>query len=313
MEVKDLHAVTGAYGYSGGYIAQELLDRKRKVITLTNSLNRENRFGSQLKAYSFNFSSPMRLVENLKHVEVLYNTYWVRFNHSMFKHSTAIDNTLKLFESAQKAGVKRVVHISITNPSESSNLEYFKGKAVLEKTLINSGLSYCILRPAVIFGKEDILINNIAWILRHLPIFGVFGNGKYRLQPIYVNDLAKLAVDAGQNSENKIIDAIGPETFTYSDLVKTISKIIGKQRPIIRVNDSLGYLAGKLISLFTGDVVITREEIEGLKSDLLYTNSEPTGTTKFTDWAKENAKTLGINYASEIARRKNTHNSYNNL
>ena len=210
-----IHAVTGAYGYSGKYIARRLLDEGQVVITLTNSVSRANPFGDRIKPFPFHFDQPALLAERLKGVSVLYNTYWVRFNHRLFKHADAVRNTLTLFDAARKAGVQRVVHVSITNPSENSPLEYFRGKAALEKALAASAMSYAILRPAVLFGKEDILINNIAWILRRFPVFGVFGDGGYRLQPIHVDDLAALAVEQGKSHSNTIINAIGPETFTY--------------------------------------------------------------------------------------------------
>ena len=79
-------------------------------------------------------------------------------------------------------------------------------------------------------AKEDILINNIAWSLRKFPVFPVFGDGQYRLQPIYVDDLAKLAVEQGHSAQRQIIDAIGPETFTYRGLVQELGAIIGKRR-----------------------------------------------------------------------------------
>jgi NADH dehydrogenase len=305
-----LHAVTGAFGYSGKYIAHKLIAQDLPIITLTNSPNRDNPFGEQLRAFPFNFEQPDQLAKTLEGVEVLYNTYWVRFNHPMFKHAEAVRNTLILFEAAIKAGVQRVVHVSITNPSEDSPLEYFSGKARLEKALIESGLSYAILRPTVLFGKEDILINNIAWTLRHLPVFGVFGDGQYRLQPIYVDDLAALAVRCGATRENRIIDAIGPETFTYRGLAETISRLIGVRRPIVSMPPRLGYWAGKLIGALVGDVMITQEEIEGLMADLLYVDSPPAGTTKLTDWIKQNADTLGRHYTSELARRKDRQASY---
>ena len=179
-----VHVVTGAFGYSGNYIARRLLDRGHKVHTLTNSLRRKNPFGDRVRSFLFNFDDPTALAESLRGTAVLYNTYWVRFNHRSFKHAGAVENTLKLFEAAKEAGVGRVVHVSITNPSKDSHLEYFSGKAELEQALVESGLSHAILRPTVLFGKEDILINNIAWLLRRFPLFGVFGNGQYKLQPI---------------------------------------------------------------------------------------------------------------------------------
>jgi len=313
MNDRELHIVTGAFGYSGKYIAKRLLQAGYRVATLTNSTQRANPFEGQVEARPFYFDDFTKLVDSLRGAAVLYNTYWVRFNYTSFKHATAVENTRKLFEAAKQAGINRVVHISITNPSETSPLEYFSGKAKLEHALIESGLDYAILRPTVLFGKEDILINNIAWVLRRLPLFGVFGNGLYRLQPIYVDDLAKLAVLHGKTNINEIIDAIGPETFTYRDLVKQIGIIIGKPRPVISLPPWLGYLSGSIIGKLVGDVLITREEIEGLMQDLLCTNSSPVGETKLTDWARQHADSLGRYYASELARRRNRLIAYENL
>ena len=164
-----LHAVTGAYGYSGKYIAQRLLEAGQSVLALTDSPSRPNAFGDRVKAYPFDFDRPEMLAEHLRGVSVLFNTYWVRFNHRLFKHADAVRNTLALFQAAQRAGVERIVHVSITNPAEESPLEYFRGKAVLEKALVASGISHAILRPAVLFGKEDILVNNIAWACGDCP------------------------------------------------------------------------------------------------------------------------------------------------
>jgi NADH dehydrogenase len=178
-------AVTGAFGYSGRYITEELLAAGHNVITLTNSLSRTNPFGERVTAHPFHFDQPDELANSLEGVEVLVNTYWVRFDHKLFTHQEAVSNTKVLFRAAKKAGVRRIVHVSITNPDVHSDLPYFRGKAELEEALTSLGVSYCILRPTVLFGKEDVLINNIAWALRHLPVFGVFGDGSYKLQPIY--------------------------------------------------------------------------------------------------------------------------------
>ncbi len=155
---KSIHAVTGAFGYSGKYIAKSLLEKGEQVITLTNSLSRPNVFGDNLKAYPFNFENPDALAESLADVRVLYNTYWVRFNHKNFTHADAVRNTKILFQAAQKAGVEKIVHVSITNPRPDSDLEYFSGKAELEQALKATGIAYSILRPTVIFGQEDILL-----------------------------------------------------------------------------------------------------------------------------------------------------------
>ncbi|MHC4080714.1 MAG: SDR family oxidoreductase, partial [Planctomycetota bacterium] len=210
MRGQELHIVTGAFGYSGRYIAQRLADAGHAVRTLTNSPQGDHPFGDRIDVRPLSFVDRDRLVESLSGAAVLYNTYWVRFNHRTFTFADAVRNTRALFAAAEQAGVGRVVHVSITNPSEDSPLEYFRGKARLERALAESGLSHAILRPAVLFGGDDILINNIAWMLRKLPVFGVFGDGSYRLQPIHVEDLADLAVEQGRGRDNVTIDAIGP-------------------------------------------------------------------------------------------------------
>jgi uncharacterized protein YbjT (DUF2867 family) len=313
MPSQELHVVTGAFGYSGKYIAARLLNAGHRVRTLTNSVDRPNPFGSRVEAQPFHFDQPAVLVESLRGAAVFYNTYWVRFNHPGFSHSDAVECTLKLFTACREAGVARVVHVSITNPAEDSSLEYFSGKARLEHALIDSGLSYCILRPTVLFGQEDILVNNIAWCLRHFPVFGVFGKGEYKLQPIFVDDLAQLAVEQGHQRANRIIDAIGPETFTYRELVSRIASIVGKRRLIVPIPPALGFILGWMLGKLTGDVLITRDEITGLMQNRLWTPSPPAGTTRLTDWAREHASTLGIRYASELARRIDRRKSYSEL
>jgi uncharacterized protein YbjT (DUF2867 family) len=327
----EMHVVTGAFGFSGKYIARRLLNAGCHVRTLTNSMTRRNPFGDAIEVRPLDFAHEDQLAESMRGAKVLYNTYWVRFNYTTFKHSTAVENTLTLFRAAKKAGVSRVVHVSITNPSEDSKLEYFRGKAQLERALIESGLSHAILRPAVLFGREDILINNIAWTLRKMPVFFIFGDGRYHLQPIYVDDLAKLAVEQGlgdcpnfranengtvpfnAGDQNTIINAIGPETFTYRELVRTLAQILGKRRLLLSVPPVIGYCGGSVLGWFLRDKMFTREEIEGLMADLLQVDAPPTGETKLTDWARENADQLGIRYASELARRRNRSEAYERL
>jgi len=287
-------AVTGAFGYSGRYITRRLLDAGHEVITLTNSGRRPNPFGERVRAVPFHFDQPDRLRESLTGVQALVNTYWVRFNHRLFTHAQAVANTRILFAAAKAAGVRRIVHVSITHPDIASDLSYFRGKAELELALRELGVSYCILRPAVLFGKEDVLINNIAWSLRHLPAFGVFGSGDYRLQPIYVDDLAAAAAREAESSENQVIEAIGPEAFSYRELITRVRSTLGLKRPIISVPPGLDYWGCRLVGLWVGDVIITRDEIRGLMEGRLQVDAPPLGTTRLTDWMALHKNTLGL-------------------
>lgn len=303
-------AVTGAFGYSGRYIAKRLLEAGHSVITLTNSVARQNPFGGRVQAFPFHFEQPALLREYLREVDVLINTYWVRFNHQRFSHDEAVAKTKILFQAAKEAGVRRIVHVSITNPDIHSDLPYFRGKAKLESALQNLGVSFCILRPTVLFGKEDVLINNIAWGLRRFPVFGVFGSGDYKLQPIYVDDLAAAAVEKVSGVANEVINAIGPETFTYRELVETVRKALGLNRPIVGVPPTLGYWSCRLAGWLVRDVIITREEIRGLMESRLRVDAPPLGTTRLSDWVRRHRDTLGRRYTSEMARRVDRTSAY---
>ena len=303
-------AVTGAFGYSGRYITKRLLESGHEVITLTNSTERSSPFGNAVKAFPFHFQKPEQLRESLRGCATLINTYWVRFNHRRFTHEQAVANTRVLFSAAKDAGVRRIVHVSITNPDGKSELSYFRGKAEVESALKGQGVSYCILRPAVLFGKEDVLINNIAWSLRHLPAFGVFGSGDYKLQPIYVDDLAWAAAAHAESGNDEVIEAIGPETFTYRELVARIAAAIGVRRPILSVPPGLGYWASRMLEPFLHDVVITRDEIRGLMQGRLAVHAPPLGTTKLSEWIEQHRDTLGRRYTSEMARRVDRRSGY---
>jgi uncharacterized protein YbjT (DUF2867 family) len=311
--VAGLCTVTGAFGYSGKYITSRLLAAGARVRTLTNSLQRHNPFGAAVEAHPYNFDRPDELARSLQGTDVLVNTYWVRFDHRDFTHTQAVRNTLCLFDAARRAGVRRVVHVSITNPSARSELPYFRGKAELEAALQGSGLSHAILRPTVLFGQEDILINNIAWMLRRFPVFGVFGDGNYKLQPIFVDDLAQLAVNAASSSDNTVLDAIGPETFSYRELVSVIGAAIGRSRPIVSIPPRLGVTIGRVVGVVVGDVVVTPEEVAGLMQNLLVTASPPAGKTPLSKWVLEHRESLGRRYSSELARRRDRHKSYEQL
>ena len=294
-------AVTGAFSYSGKYIAKRLLDCGEEVITLTGHPNRPDPFGGKVKAFPLDFDEA-GMARSLQGVDVLVNTYWVRFDQGKNTQPRAVENTRKLVNAAKAAGVKRIVHISIANPSADSHLPYYWGKAANEKAVIESGLSYAILRPTVLIGKEDILINNIAFLLRRFPLFFIPGDGSYGIQPVYVEDLAELAVQGVYGKENYIVDAVGPDSYTFKELVQLIGEKIGAKRPLISVPPRLALLAAQFLSLFVGDVILTPEEVAGLMANLLVSKQPALAKTAFKDWLEANKSTVGMNYASEIKR-----------
>lgn len=295
-------AVTGAFGYTRKYIARRLLDSGKNVITLTNHPNRPNPFGNRIKAYPYNFRNLDKLSASLKDIDTLYNTYWIRFPHNGQTFSQAVRNTKTLLQAAQLADIRRIVHISITNPSEHSTYPYFQGKASLETAIKGSGLSYAILRPTVIFGKEDILINNITYLLRKFKIFPIPGSGEYKLQPIFVDDFAEIAVNVGDLQENFIMDVVGPEVFTFNNLIHLLTNTIERRVWLINLAPEASLLLSKIVSILLQDVLLTRDELYGLMDNLLVSKDKPLGKTPLSKWLEENADQIGQRYASELER-----------
>jgi NADH dehydrogenase len=212
-----------------------------------------------------------------------------------------VEHSRRLFQAAAEAGVERVVHVSITNPSLDSNLPYFKGKAQVEQALGATGLSHAILRPAVFFGGRDVLINNIAWLLRRLPLFGI-APGRYGLQPIHVEDMARLSVEQGASRTNVTMDAVGPEALGFGELVHLVRRAVGSRALVTTVPPWFLLLVSRLLQAVVGDVVLTADEVVGLSSNLLVSRGPATGTTRFTDWLGEHADELGRAWANEIDR-----------
>ena len=295
-------AVTGAFSYSGKYITKRLLERGEEVITLTGHPNRPDPFGGKVKAFPLDFDEA-GMTKSLQGVDILVNTYWVRFDKGENTQPRAVKNTQKLVNAAKAASVRRIVHISIANPSADSPLPYYWGKAANEKAVTDSGLSYAILRPTVLVGGgEDVLINNIAFLLRRFPFFFLPGDGSYGIQPVHVEDLADLAVEAVYSKENYVIDAVGPDSYTFRELVKLVGETVDAKRPLISVPPRLALFAAQFISLFVRDVVLTPEEVDGLMANLLVSKEPAHGKTYFKDWLKENRDKVGVKYASELQR-----------
>jgi uncharacterized protein YbjT (DUF2867 family) len=294
--------VTGSFGYIGKYITQELISSGRRVKTITTHPDKPNPFGNDVKAYPYSFDNPELLISILKGCDTLFNTYWVRFNYGKSSFEKALRNTYILFDSAKKAGIKKIVHISVTNSSESDALPYYRGKALQEKMLKELGISYGIIRPTLVFGAEDILINNIAWTIRRFPLVPIFGSGDYKVQPVFVEDLALIAVELAKKDASETLDAVGPETFTYKEMLQMIASVLNRDVKLISVWPDVGIFLGKVIGFFVKDVLLTKEELLGLMADKLTSQQTPNGRTKFTDWLKANKGTIGDRYASELDR-----------
>jgi len=296
-----MDAVTGAFGYTGRFITQRLLLSASAVRTLTDHPDRPNPFGERVELAPLAFDDQPALVASLRGVDVLYNTYWIRFARKDVTFDRAVRNTRHLVEAAVDAGARRIVHLSITNP-EMSSLPYFTGKARAEQLVEESSLPYGIVRPTVLFGGDDVLINNIAWLMRRLPVFGIAGAGDYRIRPVHVDDVAAIAVEAGRREDSVVLDAVGPETYTFEELVGLIADTVGHRPVIVHVPPRVVLAMAAVLGLLVRDVLVTGDELAGLVAELVATDGPATGTVRLSEWLAEHAGEVGRDYVSELAR-----------
>jgi len=298
-----LDLVTGAFSYSGAAIAERLLASGRALRTLTSHPDRPHPLRDDVEICRYRFDDPVALARDLDGVTTLYNTYWVRFDHGRTTFDSAIANSRALFHAAGRAGVARVVHISIANPSIQSQLPYYRGKALVERALAETGVPYSIVRPTLIFGGEgDVLINNIAWIIRRFPVFALPGSGRYAVQPVHVWDVARICEQGAAADGDVILDAAGPETMSFEALVGAVRRAVGARAPILHLPPLVMSAAARALGALVRDVVLTPDEISGLSSGLLVSHEAPRGQIGFSGWLAEHGSSLGRSYANELQR-----------
>jgi NADH dehydrogenase len=300
-----LDVVTGAFSYSGAAIARALHDAGRQVRTITGHPARAPA-GTPIDVRPLDFDDQIGLVASLSGATTLYNTYWVRFAHRTVDHERAVVNSRTLFHAAKRAGIERIVHVSITHPSVSSPYPYFLGKALVERALAESDVSYAIVRPAILFGGDGVLLNNIAWLLRHLPVFAIGGRGDYLVRGIHIDDLAQLCLAKAAENLDSVTDAVGPERPTFTELVASIRDVVGSRTRLIHVPGVTVPLFARALGLALHDVLLTGEEYKAMADGLADTDGPATGSTALSAWLATHRDTLGLHYANELTRHFKT-------
>jgi len=295
--------VTGAFSYTGSFIARRLLAAGHQVRTLTNNPSPPPDLAGKVVAAPLDFDDADGLVRFMRGADTLYNTYWIHSNYGANAFADAVRRSQRLFAAAREAGIRRIVHISIANPT-GSRYPYYASKAALEETVRSAGFAYGIVRPTLVYGEGDVLINNIAWVLRHFPIFAIPGDGAYRLQPVHVDDVAAIAVTTGLADDNITVDAAGPDILRFEELVRLLRQAVGSRSALVKTSSALALAGARVAGFIARDALLTREQLDDLRAELLISHEPPRGTIRFTEWLPRQQEFLGLRYSSAQTRHQ---------
>jgi uncharacterized protein YbjT (DUF2867 family) len=295
-------AVTGSFGFTGRALTERLLVAGHEVVTLSRRSGAGDPLASRITVRRLPSERPDELASALTGVDTLFNTYWLRFPRGGATFEAAVASSAALLAAAREAGVRRVVHVSVVNAAADAETPYVRAKAALESVVRSSGMEWAIVRPTLTYGPGDILINNLAWALRRFPVYGLPGLGRSTVQPVHVDDVARICVEAAGGDPGRVLDAAGPETLTYRDLVRLVRDAIGSRSIVVPMPGPVVLATAKLIGLFVRDVVLTRDEIRELTSSLLTSHEPPRGTIRISEWVREHADSLGRRWSSELQR-----------
>ena len=295
-------AVTGSFGFTGHALTERLLAAGHDVVTLSRRSGAGHPLTSRITVRPLRPDLPAELAASLDGVDILYNTYWLRFPRGGATFERAVANSAALLAAAREAGVRRVVHVSVVNAAPDAETPYVRAKAALEAVVRASGLEWAIVRPTLTYGTDDILINNLAWALRRLPVYGIPGLGRYTVQPVHVDDVARICVEAAAGPSGVTVDAAGPETMAYRELVDRVRAAVGSRSIVVPMPAFVVLAAARALGPVVRDVVLTRDEIRELTSSLLTSHEPARGEIRISDWLGENAPRLGRQWSSELSR-----------
>jgi uncharacterized protein YbjT (DUF2867 family) len=289
--------LTGAYGYIGSATARRLRDAGYEIHTLTN------RTGLRVDGIT---AAPLRfeleyLIDQMRGLDTFINNYWIRIPYAGQTFRSAVANNAMLVEAAKRAGVRRYVYVSVSNPDRGRNLAYYDGKLQCEHAVRASGLSYGIVRPTLVVGPQDVLTNNIAWFLRRFLVFPMPGDGHYRIQPATLDDAGRIITELALSSDNVTVDVAGPDIVTFREYVSLLAEVCGVRRWMPSVPNALALVGIRCVEPFLRDVTLTREELLGLQQELLISHDPPLGKQSVLDWLRGQLD-FGRGYVNDVHR-----------
>jgi len=260
-------AVTGANGFVGKSVRKFLY--KNKVSVLGISRKNFDKYSTETNVQSKNLLEQL-LQKKLKNYDAMVHLIGigVESSESTFKEIN-VNLTKNVIKTCKKSGIKKIIYISGLGVSKNNTSSYFASKYKAEQEIINSGLDYTIFRASYIIGKTDHLSKSLSKQMKKGTII-IPGSGKYQLQPIFVEDVAKIILESilRKKFSNKILDLVGPKKISFEDFVKLFSKNTNVKFKKINLRDVYdeGTYSSESLDLLTGDYTSDVRHLQKLTS-----------------------------------------------
>ena len=250
--------VSGGTGFIGAAVVEELLRRGEDVAVLGRSAAKiRERFGDGVDAREGDVREPSTLASAMGGVDVVVNA--VQFPNSPIENprkgwtfeEVDLKGTRHQVDAARAAGVRRFVYVSGVGAAKDAERHWFRFKWEAEKYLQDSGLEWCVVRPTWVYGPGDNSLNRFVGFARRLPFVPMFGDGEQSMQPVFIDDVARVVADAALRSEaaGRLFELGGPEVMPMNEVIATALDVAGKPKRVLHQPALVGKAAGTLLSL----------------------------------------------------------------
>ncbi len=263
--------LTGASGYVGNYILRDLVKAGYEVNCLIRkgSEKKLRMKGKKIKIFYGDITDSAAVAKAMKGCKAVINLVAIRREHRKQTFENVIfGGTKNCVDAAKKHGIKRFIQMSVLGAKRNAETKFWQAKWEAEEYVRKSDLTYTIFRPSFIFSKEDISINEFARLIKKFPVFPIFGDGEYKSQPVYVEDVSAAFAKAIKlrDVENGIFEVGGPKKYTFNELIATLETLVNKK--VVKLNVLL-WIAYPIVSLiqFLPNAPITMGELKMLTRD----------------------------------------------
>lgn len=222
--------VTGAFGFVGSHLVKNLLEQNHTVRVLAHSQRDISMWHKPVEICNGSVENIESLHSICQDIDILYHLVGIIAETKTKTFSkTVVVGTQNIITAAKKQKVKKIIYLSALGTGCDAKSKYHQTKFSAEQAVLESEIPYLIFRPSVLYGQGDGFMSMLVRMIRYSPFLPVIGSGRYKMQPLYIDDLITMMTDI-KAVENEIIEVGGPESLEYLEILHILKKQLSKKR-----------------------------------------------------------------------------------